>query len=108
MVVTPFGDLALDDKTALDRWVDAHARRHNAYVRASGIAGGNLRGKVDADWFHRHLARHISLATYRAIDLSSSTAGLGVSGWDSEEELKQWHELHNRIHLKIDRQLGIT
>lgn len=108
MVVTPFGNFELGDDIALERWIDAHARRHSAYTVATGIAGGSLRGHIDGDWFHRHWARHSALATFTGVILPSSTAGLAVSSWDTEQELREWHELHNRIHLLIDRQLKIS
>jgi hypothetical protein len=110
MVVTPFGDLLLDDEVALAAWLDAHARRHAAENVAAKLYGGQeLRGHVDGDWMHRHWARHVALATYQAIDLSSFAQGLALTGkWRTQQELIDWHELHNRIHLKQDRQLGIN
>src|SRR5882672_7366900 len=110
MVVTPVGDLSLDDKQALAAWLDAHARKHSAENVAAKISGGQeLRGEVDGDWMHRHWARHVALATYQALDLSSFTQALALPHkWRTEQELIDWHELHNRIHLKQDRQLGLS
>jgi hypothetical protein len=109
MVVTPFGDLDLDDDQALAMWLDAHARRHGVYNAILKISGGQeLRGVVDGDWMHRHWARHVALGTYQGLDLSSTTQGLALTRkWRSQQELIDWHELHNRIHLKQDRQLGL-
>jgi hypothetical protein len=109
MVVTPFGDLALDDDQALEAWIDAHARKHHTQTRAAQLGGGSpLHGCIDGDWMYRHWARHVALATYTGLDLSSSTQGLALPGmWKTEQELIDWHELHNRIHLKQDRQLGL-
>jgi hypothetical protein len=109
MVVTPFGDMSLDDPVSIERFIDAHARRHRTYVPYLHISGGTLRGKIDADWMLRHALRHISLATYTKIALSSAdTKALLLPGkWRTEQELHDWSELHNRIHLKIDRQLKI-
>lgn len=110
MVVTPFGDLILGDKVSYDRFDDAHARRHTVYVGILGISGGQLRGKIDADWMLRHALRHISLATVTGIDLSSADVkGLLLPGeWATQQELNDWHELHGRIHLKIDKQLKVS
>lgn len=109
MIVTPFGDLDLDDDRALSMWLDAHARRHSVYNAALAISGGQeLRGNVDGDWMHRHWARHVSLATFSGLDLSGLTQGLALLGkWKTQRELIDWHELHNRIHLKQDRQLKL-
>jgi hypothetical protein len=110
VVVTPWGDLDLHDDIALRRWEDAHARRHTTYVQITGTTGGeSLRGHVDADWMHRHWAKHVTLATYAGLDLSQhGVAGLGIPHrWRTQQELLDWHELHNRIHLKIDQQLNL-
>jgi hypothetical protein len=108
-VVTPFGEFALDDEVALQRYIDAHARRHHTYIPLTGVAGGNLRGNVDGDWMHRHAARTISLATVTGVDLSSAdTKVLALPGkWRTQEELDDWMALDARIHLKIDQQLGL-
>jgi hypothetical protein len=110
MPVGPFTDFDLDDDVALDRYLDAHARRHGAYNVAMKISGGQeLRGRVDADWMHRHAARTIALATFAAIDLSSAdNKVLALPGkWRTQQELIDWMELDNRIHLKVDRQLKL-
>jgi hypothetical protein len=110
VVVTPFGDLDLEDEIAYRRWEDAHARRHRVYTQLTGTVGGQtVRGHIDADWMHRHWAKHVALATYAGLDLSQ----LGLQGlalphrWRTTDELHQWHELHNRVHLKIDQQLQL-
>jgi hypothetical protein len=109
MVVTPFGDLLLDDPIAESAWLDAHARKHSAENVAAKLSGGGLlRGDIDGEWMYRHWARHVALGTYQALDLSSFTQALALPHkWRTEQELIDWHELHNRIHLKQDRQLGL-
>jgi hypothetical protein len=110
MVVTPFGDLRLDDDVALEAWIDAHARRHHVELRAAQMGGSlQLHGPIDGDWMYRHWARHVSQATHMDIDLSSiGTKGLALPGkWKTEQELLEWHDLHNRIHQKTGRQLQI-
>jgi len=109
MIVTPFGDMQLDDEQAEQAWLDAHARRHTVYNQILKLSGGqDLRGKIDGDWMHRHWARHVALATYQQLDLSGDTQGLALPGkWQTQQQLIDWHELHNRIHLKQDRQLGL-
>lgn len=107
MIVTPFGDLRYGDQVALDRWVDSHARRHRVLTQAAQVPGQNLFGHVDGDWFHRHWAATVTLAQYQGIDLASFGSQLAL-GWRDEREMLQWHEMHNRIHLKQDRQLKLV
>ena len=105
-VVTPFGDLSLEDDIALGRWLDAHKRRHHLYVSQHiGPKGGTLDGPVDADWMARHAARHVALATVISDPLASAdTKVLALPHrWQTEAELADWHDLHNRLHFHIDR-----
>jgi hypothetical protein len=110
MVVTPFGELDLDDDVALERFLDAHARRHRVYVPLLRIPGAFLRSRVDGDWMLRHAATHIAIATQTHIGLSSADVkALALPGkWRTQQELMEWSDLHSRHHLKIDRQLKIT
>ena len=113
MVVTPFGDLALNDSVAEQRWLDAHDRRHKVYVAEGLSKGGPLLGPIDGDWMLRHLARHVALATAQRSQTaasphrgfaSPSVKGLALPGrWKTEQELQDWHLLHNRLHSLIDR-----
>jgi len=109
VVITPFGDLALDDLVAEAAWVDAHERRHYAQTVAAKLSGGAvLSGVIDGDWMHRHWARTVALAMQQGIDLTGYTQALALPWkWRTEQELLDWHELHNRLHLKQDRQLGL-
>lgn len=109
-MIGPFSDFDLDDDVALERYLDAHARRHGVYNSALNLGGGQeLRGRVDADWMHRHAARTIALVTQTGIDLSSAdTKVLALPGkWRTQQELNDWMELDSRIHDKIDRQLKL-
>jgi hypothetical protein len=110
MVVTPFGDLDLDDEVALERFIDAHDRRHAVYASSLGIPGTILRSKIDGDWMLRHAAKHVVLATQTGIDLSSADVKvLALNGkWRTNQELIDLSDLHSRHHLKIDQQLKIT
>lgn len=110
MLVTPFGEFDLDDDVALERFLDAHDRRHQVYVPIFRIAGGTLDGPVDGDWMHRHAARHVILATLAGQQLSSAdTKALLLPGkWKTQRELIDWNDLHNRLHFVIDRQAKIV
>jgi hypothetical protein len=109
MVVTPFGEFRLGDANAEYYWLQAHKRRHGTEVQLTGTAGGILDGPIDGDWFYRHWARHVALATFQGISLgSANTKALALPGyWKNEQELTDWHDLHNRIHLLQDRQLNL-
>ncbi len=112
MIVTPFGDLTWGDDRGLQAWVDSHARRHRAERAAIAKTGQALpsqilHGDINSDWFHRHLAAHLTLAHYAKIDFRGSTAPLAIEQWTSQEVFREWHLAHNRLHLRYDRNLGI-
>jgi hypothetical protein len=128
-VVTPFGDLTLTDKVALERWIAAHDARHQVYPkqnlpsqpplptgplgnRNAAPKAGTLRGPIDGDWMLRHTARHATLATAHKELLASgnrNTTPLRVQAlalpsiWKSEQEMQDWHLLHNRLHSLLDK-----
>jgi len=123
-VVTPFGEITLGDKVSLSRWAAAHAAKHTQLVAENiGPKGGSLDEPIDADWMHRHAARHVALATATAAmpgvgvnpsnklpPLSSAdTKVLAAPGlWQNEQQLQDWHDLHNRHHAVIDAQRAIA
>lgn len=104
-VVTPFGDLTLGDRVALQRWIAAHETRHQTYVKKGLGKGGTLEGPIDGDWQLRHTTRHIALARFVKQKLTSLNAsGLALPGvWKTEQQLQDWHLLHNRLHSLIDK-----
>ena len=107
-VVTPFGELQLGDPVALERWLDAHNRRHMLIAKRFKLTGGPLNGPVDGDWMLRHAARHVTLATLTKELGSANTKVLAMPGvWKTEQQLWDWHALHNRLHTHIDRVGGI-
>lgn len=109
-VVTPFGDLVLDDKKALEEFLLAHRQRHGTYVRILKLRGrSTFQGPVDGDWMHRHAAQHAALASITGTALGSAgTKVLALPGkWRTEQELIDWNDLHSRHHLLIDRQLRL-
>lgn len=112
MIVTPFGEITFGDRKGLQAWVDAHARRHSAErlalaKRGQVLPSRILTGSVDADWFHRHLAEHLTLARFPAFDFRGATSPLAIEGWVSPEVFQTWHQAHNRLHLRYDRNLGL-
>jgi hypothetical protein len=109
VIVTPFGEFKLDDRVAESMWLEAHGRRHMAETVAAQINGGIqlLDGEIDGDWFHRHWTHTVAIATVTSIDLSGYTQLSVPRKWRTLQEMLDWHELHNRLHLKQDRQLGL-
>jgi hypothetical protein len=104
-VVTPFGDLTLHDERALKRWTTAHDARHQVYVKKGLGKGGTLEGPINGDWMLRHGARHTSIATTQKEKYASpNVKGLLLPGvWKTEQQLQDWHLLHNRLHSLIDK-----
>jgi len=123
-VVTPFGEITLGDKVSLSRWAAAHAAKHTQLVAEHiGPQGGSLDEPIDADWMLRHASRHVALATavgaqpgvgvYANNKLpplsSADTKVLATTGiWQTDSELQDWHDLHNRLHKLIDAQRAIA
>jgi hypothetical protein len=119
-VVTPFGSLILGDPVGLSRWASAHAARHKQLVAEHiGPTGGNLDEPIDGDWMLRHGARHVALATAvmqlpgtnpQPAALSSADTKVLILPdiWQTDKELQDWHDLHNRLHQLIDAQRAIA
>jgi hypothetical protein len=128
--LTPFGEVTLGDRISIERWLDAHDRKHQQYVVENIFTGqytpnlghnilikgtgGVLVGPVDGDWMLRHAARHISLAVaatklphqpHKLPPLSSADTKVLLlpAEWQTEAELQDWHALHNRLHFLIDQ-----
>jgi hypothetical protein len=119
-VVTPFGDLILGDPIGLSRWAAAHAAKHKQLVAEHiGPTGGNLDEPIDGDWMLRHGSRHVALATAIAqlpgtkpklAALSSADTKVLILPdiWQTDQQLQDWHDLHNRLHQLIDAQRAIA
>jgi hypothetical protein len=132
-VVTPFGQLTLGDRVALSKWAQAHAAKHQSLTAENiyagqfavkpgtyvvrGGTGGDLNEPIDGDWMLRHFAKHVSLATAAPKSPTAKTPPLALSDlaglsladiWQTEEELQDWHALHNRVHKLIDAQRAIA
>lgn len=108
--VSLFGDFRLGDGLALNYFLDAHNRQHMLYAKALKLPGGDLTGPVNGDWMLAHTLRHVRIATQTKYPLASAdTKILSLPGmWRTDEELSDWHGLHNRLHQHIDRVLGIA
>jgi len=111
MIVTPFGGLKYQDEKALREWVTAHDVRHRLYQNT--LMGQDelinqvpLDGKINKDWFGRHLLSHIALTAYLPNPVTTATEVL--SGWDDEQSFYTWHDLHTLLHRQLDNQLNLT
>lgn len=84
-------------------------RRHQLYGQILSVRNGGLDGPVNGDWMHREAARHIMLARVTGTQLSGvEAAALALpKRWENERQLHDWLELHNRIHLRIDKRLNL-
>jgi len=110
MIVTPFGQLVYGQERALTDWVAAHDVRHRVYqneLLGQGVAvtGYPLTGKVNADWFGRHILSHLALDPILPVTTTSVAA---LEGWDDADSFYTWHDLHNRLHIQIDNALNLT
>jgi hypothetical protein len=112
-VLTPFGEVKLNDPVSISGWARAHAAKHQQYVvEHIGPGGGILDEPIDGDWMFRHASRHIALATAaqkmpgaQLPPLSSANTKVLLLPdiWQTEAELQDWHDMHNRLHSQIDQ-----
>lgn len=110
MIVTPFGQLVYGNEAALNEWSAAHDRRHRVYQnellgQGDAVTGVPLAGKVDADWFGRHLFTHLALDRILPVTTASVAA---LEAWSDEKGFYSWHDLHNLLHRQIDDTLNLT
>jgi hypothetical protein len=101
----------LNDQKAESAWLDAHNRRHHVYTVNQQLPGNSIfDGPVDGDWMLRHTMTHTTLANLAHEPLTSANViALGLPGrWKTEQELDDWHALHNRLHFIIDHRLGVA
>ena len=111
MIVTPFGGLKYGDERALKDWVTAHDVRHRLYQNTllgqnQPINGVPLDGKVNDDWFGRHLMTHLALTAFLPNPVTTATEVL--TGWKDEPSFYTWHDLHTLLHRQLDNALNLT
>lgn len=110
MIVTPFCQLVYGDEVALNEWSAAHDRRHRVYQnellgQGDAVTGYPLSGKVNADWFGRHILAHLALDRILPVTTASVAA---LEAWSDEKGFYSWHDLHNLLHRQIDDTLNLT
>lgn len=111
MIVTPFGDLQYGDQNALSSWLAAHDQRHYAERQTIARAGvplyaHNFAGPVDKDWFGRHMIEHSVLKDFALPDSTVLSVAMEME-WTTEDKFYRWHQIHNLLHERLDRSLGI-
>ena len=110
MIVTPFGQLVYGNEKALAEWVAAHDRRHRVYQdeflrQGDAVTGVPLSGKVDGDWFGRHILAHLALNLGLPV---TTTSNASLTAWRDRESFYSWHDFHNLLHRQIDETLNLT
>jgi hypothetical protein len=113
MIVTPFGDLSWGDKAGLDSWMAAHDQRHHterlAIARTNGVPmfPRDFNGPINQSWFGSHMLAHSDLMEF-AIPDQTVGAVILEGPWRDEAEFYRWHQIHNLLHQRLDRALGIS
>jgi hypothetical protein len=112
MIVTPFGDLSWGDNSGLANWLDAHDQRHHTERLAIARKGvpmfpRNFQGPVSPEWFGRHMIAHSDLMEFAIPDDTVSSVVLEAP-WRDEATFYRWHQIHNLLHQRLDRALGIS
>lgn len=111
VVLTPFGGLKYGDDKALRDWAFAHEERHRLYEdvahrQSEQLELPPLMGKINADWFGRHLLVHVGLMMFLPEPATTGTDPL--RGWDDAQSFYSWHDLHTLLHRQLDDALGLT
>jgi hypothetical protein len=113
MLITLFGDLKWRDNKGLQQWLAAHDLKHQALAQALGRVrvpspAFLLSAQINDEWLEMHATHHALLALQFAPDTNSSTANLTTDPNSDESAFYEWHNIHDLIHQRLDRALGIT
>ena len=111
MIVTPFGQLNYGNENGLVEWVSAHHLRHIVYQnellrQGTAVYSVPLDGKVNADWFGRHILMHIALNN--VLTYGATPSSYALTSWKDEKSFYSWHDLHNLLHRDLDNALNLT
>lgn len=100
------------DSSGEAQFIAWHWHRHRTYdLLASGkgvtLPTLDVSGPVDADWLHRHYARHLTLRKLAGGASGAYLAGLLDVDWDDPNQLREWLKLHSFEHGRLDQYFGI-
>lgn len=111
MIVTPFGNMSWEDKDSIQPWIDAHDQRHFSERQRIAMKGiplfaRNFQGPINAEWFGRHMLEHSVLKDFSVPDSTINSVSMEMQ-WTDEQQFYRWHQMHNLLHERLDRALGI-
>jgi len=100
------------DTAGREQFIAAHDSRHRTYRLAAtrlgrSIAACLLTGKMDADWFGRHLLCHLAHAAIFPGQGSQFAVALETPPADDDGALYDWMRRHALIHAQLDIAYGV-
>lgn len=100
------------DRAGEAQFIAAHDFRHRTYKSAASRLGRAispcfLTGKIDADWFGRHLLCHLAHAQIFPGLGSQLSVALETPPADDEGALYDWMRRHALIHAQLDIAYGV-
>lgn len=100
------------DAAGREQFIAAHDFRHRTYRLAASRLGRSLQtrlltGKMDHDWFSRHLFDHMAHAAIFPGQARELTVALEAPREDDERALYSWMRRHALIHARLDIAYGV-
>lgn len=116
MLVSIYGQLEFGDMGSLRDWLSAHDRAHRTITRTLQAQGRPIQpvlldtADVDNDWFGQHGVAHETLAGFIMPDTVAASPMMmsNLADWAGEDAFYNWHQMHDRLHSRINQALGIT
>lgn len=100
------------DPAGREQFIAAHDIRHRTYRLAASRLGRSLpprflTGRMDRDWFARHLMDHATHAAIFPGQIGELTVALETPPEDDEGALYSWMRRHALIHARLDIAYGV-
>lgn len=101
------------DPAGREQFIAAHDTRHGTYRRAASLLGRALQpkfltGRMDHDWFARHVADHLAHAAIFPGQVGELAIALEMPPEDDENALYDWMRRHALIHARLDLAYGVV
>lgn len=101
-----------DDAAGREHFIAAHDTRHRTYRLAASVLGRALSpciltGRMDGDWFSRHMMCHLAHAAIFPGQYGELTIALEAPRSDDEGALYSWMRRHALIHARLDIAYGV-